>query len=87
MLIFFYINIIIYTMKNEINDVIKTLTEKRNISMRELARQLGMLPQGLSQKLHKTDSTKIEFLKQIAEATDCYIEINFIDKNTGEIIA
>lgn len=59
--------------------------KKGSVSMRKLAERIGMTPQGLCNKLKANRFSSVE-LEKIAEAFGAYLEIRFIDKQTGEPI-
>lgn len=59
--------------------------KKGNVSFSELARRTGQSPQNLNNK-YKRNVFKVSELEKIAEALDCDLRINFIDKNTKDIV-
>ncbi len=59
------------------------LVKKDNISEAELARRLGVAPPNLHHKMKRDNFTETD-LREIAEILDCYLQIKFIDKKTGE---
>lgn len=67
-----------------IQEQVKILCIKLNISLSELARKSGQSPQALSQKL-KRGKLSIEELKEIAKAVNCEYETNFILPNGDKV--
>lgn len=65
-----------------ISEAIKILCIKRNTSVAELSVKLGNSKQNLFNKLYRNDM-KISDLEKIAEALDCNLKIEFIDKKSG----
>lgn len=61
------------------------LIKRGNISEAELARQLGISPQNLNNKMRRDDFKQSD-LKQIAEALNCDYCSTFKMKDTGETI-
>lgn len=65
---------------------IRTIMAARGIrSQRELALRMGISPQALAQKLDK-GNFRFSDLKKIAEALDCTVSLEFLDKDTGESV-
>ncbi len=65
---------------------IRILMVKRgNLPEAELARRLGTSPQNLNKKM-KSDRFTESDLRHIAEALNCDLDINFIMKDTGEVV-
>lgn len=65
---------------------IRTIMAARGIrSQRELALRMGISPQALAQKLDK-GNFRLSDLKKIAEALDCTVSLEFLDKDTGESV-
>lgn len=60
-----------------ISEQIKILCVRSNISVAELARRIGTTPQNLNAKM-KRESFSISDLEEIAFATNCIFERNFI---------
>jgi hypothetical protein len=56
-----------------------------NISEAELARRTGQTPQNMNNK-YRRDTYKISELEKIAEAMEAYLQVSFIDKETGKPI-
>ena len=56
---------------------------KKNMTVSQLAEKLGCSSQNLSGKF-KRDNFSEKDLQEIAEALNCTLEMNFIDKNTGK---
>ena len=56
-----------------------------NISESELARRLEISPQNLHNKMKRDNFTESD-LAEIAKALDCELKIQFISKETGEIL-
>ena len=73
--------------KDNINDKIRILCLKRHTNLQNVAGLLGFTAQNLSQKLNRTGSTKVEFLEQFADVLGCEVQINFVDKETKEVLA
>ena len=70
----------------EMREYIRLCCVKRgNISEAELARRTGQTPQNMNNK-HKRNTFKVSELEKIAEALDAYLDVRFIDKETGEPI-
>ena len=67
-----------------VSEQVKVLCVRSNISVSELARRIGTIPQSLNAKL-KRESLTVADLEQIAEATDSSFERKFILKN-GETV-
>jgi hypothetical protein len=59
------------------------MVKQGNIAEAELARRLGQSPANFNGKM-KRDNFSERDLREIAEAMGCGLEINFIDKETGE---
>jgi transcriptional regulator with XRE-family HTH domain len=59
------------------------LVKQGNISEAELARRLGQSTANFYNKIKRDNFSERE-LREIAEALGCVLEINFIDKETGE---
>lgn len=68
-----------------IDDQIKILCVKSDVSISEIGRRLNKSPQAFSQKI-KRGSITIEDLLDIAMVTGCKLECNFVLPN-GEKIA
>lgn len=56
-----------------------------NISESELARRMEISPQNLHNKMKRDNFTESD-LAEIAKALDCELKIQFISKETGEIL-
>lgn len=56
---------------------------KKNMNLTQLAEKLNCSSPNLSGKLRRDNFSEKDLL-EIAEALDCTLEINFIDKNTGK---
>jgi IS30 family transposase len=61
------------------------LVKQGNISEAELARRLGQTPQNFHHKM-KRDNFSEKELREIADALDCGLKINFIMNKIGEEI-
>lgn len=61
------------------------LVKSGNISESELARRLGISPQNLHNKMKRDNFTESD-LREIANALNCNLKIQFISKETGEIL-
>jgi hypothetical protein len=73
-------------MHTNIREYIDLCRVKRGkISEAELARRTGQTPQNMNNK-YRRDTFKISDLEKIAEALDAYLQISFIDKETGKPI-
>ena len=59
------------------------LVKRGNLSEAELARQVGVSPQNLHNKMKRDNFTETD-LREIAEALGLRLEISFIDPETGE---
>ena len=62
-----------------------TLVKSGNISESELARRLGISPQNLHNKMKRDNFTESD-LREIANALNCNLKIQFISKETGEVL-
>lgn len=67
-----------------ISEQIKVLCVRKNISAAELARRLGKSPQSFNSKM-RLESFTVKELEQIAEATGCEFERNFVLSNGEKI--
>ena len=65
--------------------MIKILCIKRNTNVAELSVKLGNSKQNLFNKLYRNDM-KTSDLKKIADALDCDLKIEFIDRTTKEVL-
>ena len=61
---------------------IKTVLVNREMKAKDLAEKLGVNPAGLNYRFTKNDFDESE-LRQIADALDCDLELNFIMRDTG----
>lgn len=61
------------------------LVKSGNISESELARRLGISPQNLHNKMKRDNFTESN-LREIANALNCNLKIQFISKETGEVL-
>ncbi|GHT91366.1 hypothetical protein FACS1894140_1840 [Spirochaetia bacterium] len=61
------------------------LVKQGNVSEAGLARRMGQSPSNLNNKMKRDNFTEKE-LREIAEVMGCGLEINFIRKETGEIM-
>ena len=64
---------------------IKVIMKRNNFTMTELANQLNCSRQNLSNKMSRNNFDKRE-LTAIANALGCELEINFVNRETGEKI-
>ena len=64
---------------------IKVIMKRNNFTMTELANQLNCSRQNLSNKMSRNNFDEWE-LTAIANALGCEIEINFVNRETGEKI-
>lgn len=60
--------------------IVRDIARQKKISMRELARRVGVTEQGL-QKIIRENSTKVDTLEAIAEALDVPVSIFFNDSS------
>ena len=67
-----------------ISEQIRVLCVRSNISLAELSRRLGMLPQSFSAKL-KRESFTVQELERIADAVGAEFEHNFVLHNGEKI--
>ena len=65
--------------------IIIMLVKSGNISESELARRLGISPQNLHNKMKRDNFTESD-LREIANALNCNLKIQFISKETGEVL-
>ena len=61
------------------------LVKSGNISESELARRLGISPQNLHNKMKRDNFTESD-LREIANALNCNLKIQFISKETREVL-
>ena len=61
------------------------LVKSGNISESELAHRLGISPQNLHNKMKRDNFTESD-LREIANALNCNLKIQFISKETGEVL-
>ena len=61
------------------------LVKSGNMSESELARRLGISPQNLHNKMKRDNFTESD-LREIANALNCNLKIQFISKETGEVL-
>lgn len=66
--------------------LIKTLAEKKNISMVELANKVGISEQQIHLLVRK-NSTKIETLEKIANVLQVPVAIFFEDRTRGNVVS
>ncbi|MGF0104872.1 helix-turn-helix domain-containing protein [Ligilactobacillus ruminis] len=59
------------------SEMIRELCNKQNISISELARRIGQIPQNFGKKL-KRDTVSLEEMKQIADVMGVIFEQSFI---------
>ena len=64
---------------------IKVIMKRNNFTMTELANQLNCSRQNLSNKMQRKNFDERE-LNAIANALGCELEINFVNRETGEKI-
>lgn len=62
---------------------VRILLVKRKITVTDLAKRLGMSQSNLSNKLSRDNFNEKE-LKEIAEALNCDLDMNFTLRDTGE---
>lgn len=61
------------------------LVKSGNISESELARRMGISPQNLHNKMKRDNFTETD-LREIAAALNCELSIQFVSKETGEVV-
>lgn len=64
---------------------IRLIVQRNNLTLGLLAERTGQTRQNLSNKLGRGDFKESE-LRSIADVLGCELQINFIDKETGEEI-
>lgn len=62
--------------------IVRDIARQKKISMREIARRVGVTEQGL-QKIIRENSTKVDTLEAIAQALDVPVSIFFSDSSAG----
>ena len=62
-----------------------TKGETNESGIAELARRLGISPQNLHNKMKRDNFTESD-LREIANALNCNLKIQFISKETGEVL-
>ena len=62
---------------------IRKIMFDRQVSSAQIARQYGISPQVVSNKLRRPN-INVKQLEELADWIDCYIQINFFDCNTGK---
>jgi hypothetical protein len=72
-------------MRLRLDDQIKILCIKSDLTLSEIGRRLNKTPQAFSQKI-KRGSFTIDDLQEIAMVTGCKLECNFILQNGEKII-
>lgn len=80
--IYFFSNIF-YTYTMEMKETILALCKKRNTNYSEIARKIGTTKQNICNKFAK-NKFYLDDIEKIADALDCNLEINFIDKKNGK---
>jgi len=68
-----------------IAEMIKILCVKRNLSVAELSVKLGNTKQNLFNKLYRNDM-KLSDIEKIADALNCELSLQFIDKETKDVL-
>lgn len=66
------------------SDMIRTLCEKKNISLAELSRRIGQTPQNFNKKL-KRGTVSFDEMREIAEAVGVKYEQAFVLPDGGKI--
>lgn len=66
------------------SDMIRKLCEKQNISLAELCRRIGQIPQNFNKKLQR-GTVSFEEMMKIAEALDVGYKQAFVFPNGSEI--
>ena len=72
-------------LQKRIAEKIKVIMKRNNFTMTELANQLNCSRQNLSNKMSRNNFDERE-LTAIADVLGCELEINFINRATGEKI-
>lgn len=67
----------------EMKETILALCKKRNTNYSEIARKIGTTKQNICNKFAK-NKFYLDDIEKIADALDCNLEINFIDKKNGK---
>ena len=68
----------------DVKKAIKILLIDRGIKINELAKRIGISPQGLSNWLYRTDSPRIDKTEQMLKQFGCHLAI--VDDESGEIL-
>ena len=68
-----------------IDEQVKILCVKSDITLSEIAKRLNKTPQAFSRKL-KSGTFSIDDLDELAMVTDCKLECNFILPNGEKIV-
>ena len=70
-------------MEMTIEEKIRTIMRRRDMTINSLAEQTGQSRQRIHQAF-RTDSYSVAWLEKVADALGCRVEILFTDKETGE---
>jgi hypothetical protein len=68
-----------------VNEIIKIICVKRNITVAELSVKMGFSKQNLFNKLYRNDM-KVSDLEKILDALDCELKIGVLDKESKQPI-
>ena len=68
-----------------VNEIIKIICVKRNITVAELSVKMGFSKQNLFNKLYRNDM-KVSDLEKILDALDCELKIGVLDKDSKQPI-
>lgn len=71
-------------MKLSMEEKIRILLRRKNVTIVELSTRLGTTNQNLANKF-KRDNFSVKELDEIAEALDCAFEVFFVDKDGNKI--
>ena len=68
-----------------VNKLIRKIMIDRDMSMTQIGAKIGMTQQGVSRQLNNRN-VNIDQMCGLADSVDCDVQINFIDRNTGNIM-
>ena len=67
--------------------IIRKLMIDRDISVTPLSRKIGITQQNLSRKLNNAnESYTLEYLQNVVNGMNCYIQVNIIDSDTHKVL-
>ncbi len=72
-------------MEMTVAEKVRLVAQRKGIKLYVLAERTGQSRQNLSNKLGNDDFTERQ-MRELAGALDCDLQINFIDRETGETI-